>query len=223
MIWTANTITRFSQEGENDFAEDFPCILTRYSLAVQVGVGSYTIPDSIRSIRRITYQGQKLDPLTFRNQRDVFQGASQIGKPFWYVFNNIGQNTIKLFPAPSDTINPSGADLWSDAIATDVIIEYFTLPDYATLSIPSYIRRRLVKAYVLKMCFAMEGQGQNLKNVQYFTQRYSYLKDKYGWLLAEIHNKGRKLCLNGVTGSQFFPGRPILPIGKFGISVEDGQ
>lgn len=221
-LWNSTTITRFSNEAENNFAEEFPCILTRMSLPVIGGQSLYTLPDSIKSIRRITWQSWKLDPLGQRNMREVFQYASQVGKPFWYIFNNIGANTIKFFPCPPTTINPSGGDLWSDAIATDVIIEYFQLPDYLTAVIPLYFRRRLLKSYVLKACFGIEGQGNNIKNRDYFLQKWMNLKKQYGELLDEIHNKSRKLCLNGITSYQFFPGQPLLPVSRYGIGIDDG-
>jgi len=221
-LWTDQTITRFSNDGENDFAEEYPCILTRMSLPVIATQAKYLLPDSIRSIRRITWQGTKLDPLSQRNMREVFNFATQISKPYWYVFNNIGANTIQFFPIPDQTINPSGGNLYSDAITSDVIIEYFILPDFVNYTIPVYFRRRLLKAYVLKQCFGVEGAGQNLKNRDYFSNRWNQLKQVYGVFLDEIHNKSRKLCLNGITSSQFFPHTPILPVSKFGIGIDDG-
>lgn len=221
-VWSSATIIRFSQEGENQFAEDFPCILTRLSLTITANQSLYTLPDNVKSIRRITWQGWKLDPLGQRNMREVFQYASQVGKPFWYIFNNVGANNLKFFPIPNASINPSGGDLWSDAITTDVIIEYFQLPDFANYVIPEYFRRRLLKAYVLKSCFGVEGQGTNIKNRDYFIQKWQNLRELYGNLLYEIHNKSRKLCLNGITSSQFFPGQPLLPVSRFGIGIDDG-
>ena len=221
-LWSGQQIIRFSQEGENEFAEDYPCILTRLSLPVIKNQSTYELPDSIRSIRRITWQGFKLDPLGQRNMREVFSYASQVGKPYWYVFNNIGANKVQFFPIPDANINPSGLNLYSDAIPTDVIIEYFILPDYAQYTIPNYFRRRLLKTYVLKFCFAIEGPGQNLKNRDYFANRWEFLKAKYGIFLDEIHNKSRKLCLNGITSSQFFPATPVLPVSRFGIGIDDG-
>lgn len=222
MIWNSNTIIRFSQEGENDFAEEYPCILTRMSLPIIANQSIYTLPDNVKSIRRVTWKGWKLDPLGQRNMREVFNYATQVGKPYWYIFNNIGANNIQLFPIPDQSITPSGTNLYSDAIATDFIIEYFMLPDFATNVVPQYFRRRLLKPFVLKNCFAIEGQGQNLKNRDYFTGRWNQLKQKYGIFLDEIHNKSRKLCLNGITSSQFFPGQPVLPISRFGIGIDDG-
>jgi hypothetical protein len=221
-IWDATTITRYSQEGENTFADDYPCILTRLSLTISATVSTYTLPDNVRSIRRISWQGWKLDPLGQRNMREVFQYASQQGKPYWYIFNNIGQNNIQFFPIPNASITPSGLNLYSTAIPTDVIVEYFMQPDFVTNYIPQYFRQRLLKSYVLKRCFSQEGPGQNLKNSQYWGQRWQMLTEKYGTLLDSIHNKSRKLCLNGITSSQFFPGQPILPVSTFGIGIDDG-
>lgn len=221
-LWPSETITRFSQEAEQNFANEYPCILNRISLTIASGTALYTLPDTVRSIRRISWQGWKLDPLGQRNMREVFQYATQQGKPYWYVFNNIGANTIQFFPIPNASITPSGKDLFSDALATDVIVEYFTLPDFASLTIPSYFRRRLLKPYVLRMCFGIEGAGQNLKNNQYFHGRWDQLKKLYGEWLNTIHGKSRKLCLNGITSNQFFPGQPLLPISRFGIGIDDG-
>lgn len=221
-IWDSSTITRLAQEAEDHFAHDYPCILTRISLTIQSGVKLYSLSDNVLSIRRITWHGTKLDPLTQRNQREVFQYASQQGKPFWYVFNNIGANNIQFFPIPNANINPSGNNLYSDAISTDVIVEYFRTPDYTLNTIPVYFRRRLLKAYVLKNAFLMENQGQNLKNVDYFDKKWNMLKNKYGTFLNQIHGKSRKLCLNGITSNQFFPGQPLLPVARFGIGIDDG-
>lgn len=221
-LWASTTIIRFSQEAENEFAEQFPCILVRMSLPVVQGQARYVLPDDVRSIRRITWKRWKLDPLGQRNMREVFQYATQTGQPFWYIFNNIGANTIQFFPIPGETLNPSGLDLWGDAIDQDVIIEYFRLPDFATYTIPQYFRRMVLKPYVMKACFGIEGAGNNVKNRDYFINKWNMLREKYGELLLELHNKSRKLCLNGITSSQFFPGTPILPVSRFGIGIDDG-
>jgi len=220
-LFTSQMITRFSNEGENEFAEDWPCLLTRMSLTITKNVSIYSVPDTVRSIRRITWQGFKLDPLGQRNFREVFQNATQVATPYWYVFNNIGANNIQFFPAPPVNITPSGLNLYSDAIPVDVIVEYFTFPDFVNYTIPSYFRRRLLKSYVLKGCFNVEGAGQNLKNRDYWVQRWQTLKELYGSFLDVIHNKSRKLCLNGITSYQFFPGQPLLPVARFGIGITD--
>jgi len=223
-LWTSESIIRYSQEGENDFSEEYPCLLTRISLTITKNVSTYTLADDVKSIRRISWQGFKLDPLSQRNMREVFSYATQVGKPYWYVFNNVGANNVRFFPIPDSNISPAsgGANLYGSDIKSDVIIEYYRVPDYANYVIPEYFRRRLLKSYVMNMCFAKEGQGQNVKNRDYFRQRWQYLKAKYGIFLDEVHNKPRKLCLNGITSSQFFPAAPVLPVSRFGIGIDDG-
>jgi len=221
-LFSAATITRFANEGENNFAVDYPCILKRVSPSITLGQNIVTLSDDVKSIRRVTWLGFKLDPLPHRNWREVFQSAPQQGRPFWYVFNSVGQNQIQLFPSP-DTNLASGADLYGADINTCLVVEYFQVPDFINATIPSYFRRRLLKSYVLRGCFNIEGQGQNRKNSDYFKGRWRYLKEKYGNLLGDLHNKPRKLVVNGITSSYYFPGNPVLPIDRFGIAVDQGE
>lgn len=222
-LFTSSTISRLSNEGENNFVVSYPCIIKRLALPIQTNVKLYTLPDDVLSIRRVTYRGFKCDPLPHRNFREVFQNADQMGKPFWYVFNNIGQNVIQLFPKPYETLTVVQTDLYGAQIPNQCIVEYFQAPDFTTAVLPNYFRRRLLKRYVLRGCFNIEGQGQNLKLSQYFKERWRFLKETYGLLLGELHNKPRKLVVNGITASYYFPGQPVLPMERFGISVADGE
>src|SRR4051812_40293716 len=86
------SIDRLANEGEQDFVTEFPCILKRIALATTSGTASYSLPDDVLSIRRVSWKGFKCDPLPHRNAREVFQNMGQIGKPFWYIFNNINRN-----------------------------------------------------------------------------------------------------------------------------------
>ena len=222
-LFDATTITRLSQEGENSFAIDNPCILKRVAPATTSGVSLITLADDVKSIRRVTWKGYKLDSLPQRNFREVFQAANQQGRPFWYIFNSVGQNVIQLFPAPNESLSAAVTDLWGAAIPNQLIVEYFCAPDFVTTMIPSYFRRRLLKTYVLRGCFNIEGQGQNLQNSKYFKQRWEQLSKMYGQLLDDLHNKPRKLVVQGISAAYYFPGRPLLPIDRFGISVDTGE
>lgn len=215
-------IDRLSGEAENNFAVDYPCILKRVAPAVTSGDQTVELSDDVLSIRRVTWKGYKLDPLPQRNFREVFQNATQQGRPFWYIFNNVGQNLIQLFPAANETIAAATANLYGSAIPDQLIIEYFQAPT-STATIPAYFRRRLLKSYVLRGCFNIEGQGQNLKASNYFKERWRILKEMYGMLLFDLHNKPRKLVVNGISSSYYFPGNPMLPIDRFGTSVDVGE
>jgi len=254
-LFSPATVDRLSAEGENNFAVEYPCILTRISLAV-VGTGGggglfdstgglfdsatglfdsgggsggisfsniFTLPDDVISIRRITWRGYKLDPLPQRNFREVFQNATQQGRPFWYVFNQVGQNLVQLFPTPNENLAAATTDLWGSAIGNCFMIEYYRAPDFINYTIPNYFRRRLLKSYVLRGCFNIEGQGQNRKASQYFKERWRMQKESYGLLMRSLHNKPRKLVVNGISSSYYFPGAPLLPINRFGTSVDAGE
>lgn len=222
-LFNSALITRYSQEAESTFACDHPCIVRRVALTIVAGTSIYSLRDDVASIRRVTWKGYKLDPLPQRNFREVFQSGTQSGQPFWYIFNNIGLNQIQLFPSPTENVSSITTNLYGSEIPNRVIVEYWQLPNYSTFIIPLYLRRRLLKAYVLRGCFNVEGPGQNLKNAAYFKKKYQYLSDRYGLLLNYFMNKPKKLVVNGISGSNYFPGKPMLPISRYGTSVDIGE
>jgi len=222
-IFESNTITRFSQIGEDIFASQSECIIDRYSISTVSGTSIYTLPEYVTNIRRVTWKGTKLDPIPHRQFRENFPSIDSRGRPYWYVYNNIGQNQIKLYPTPSETISQQGGDLFLPAkISAGVIVEFARVSDYTLFTIPTFLRRRLLKAYVLKMCFAIEGPGQNIQASQYFDSKWQQLVSRYNILLFDLINKPRKL----ISGGQFevisnVPHQPRLPISRYGISVDD--
>lgn len=217
-------IDRFTKEAEEDFSDDVPCIHARVSLDITSGLHTYALPDAVRSIRRITWKGKKLDPLPQRQFREIFQGNSSQGEPFWYIFNNIGLNQIRFYPVPSETIASTTANLYGTEIGNRVIVDYFQMPDFVNAKIPLYFRRRLLKSYILYSCFNVEGEGQNLKNAKYHLTKYNFLKAKYQQLLNDLHNKPRKLVIGtGGGANNYFPASPVLPVSRFGVSVDTGE
>lgn len=223
MLFSATTIQRFLEEGEDAFNDENNCIIKRVALSVTSGTPEYTISDSILNIRRITWKGKKLDPLTTRDARVHFQNMGQLGQPFWYLFNNIESNKIRFFPSPNETVASITTNLYGSEIPNRVIIEYYSTTNSTTILLPSYFRRRLLKSYVLKSCFQIEGQGQNLKAAQYFDKKFKTLSVMYNGLLNELHNKPRKLVLQGMASTSYFPGRPVWPIDRFGTGVDRGE
>lgn len=225
-IWDAGTITRFSEQAEDLFATDYPCIVNRVALAIVSGTASYALPELLLSIRRVTWKGLKIHPMPTRLMNDYFQGAlnTQVGRPEYYLFNGISANTIKLFPTPNESIAATSTDLYGAAIKNKAIIEYYQLPDHSVKVIPPFFRRRLLKSYVLHRCFMIEGQGQNLKNSRYHGQKFESLKAAYGALLSEIFNKPRRLITTGgVTFQDRTPSSPMYSLSRFGTSVDEGE
>jgi hypothetical protein len=189
------------------------------------GTSTYTLPDYVISIRRITYLGKKLDPLPQRNYREVFQSVAQEGWPFWYIFNNIGVNKIQLFPTPESSIS-SGTHLWSTDIPTSCIVEFNRATDNqgaSLFTLPIWIRRQMLKQFVMKRKFELDGPGVNTKLAKYFDEKWQMSKGEFAELLDQLYYLSRKYMISEVVSSNYFPGQPVLPINQFGSSVDEGE
>lgn len=221
-VFATDLITRFSNDAEAEFAAEFPCIVDRLALDIVSGTSEYTLPDYVISIRKITWMGKKVDTTSHRRYRDYFSPSST-GTPYLYIYNNLGQGKIKFLPAPNVTIAAVTINLFGSEIANRVIVEYYRTPDFVSFTIPIFFRRRLLKAYVLKKCFAVEGKGQNYKGVKYWNARWEYLKETYGTLLSELIDSPRMILVGkSVTYRQLIP-TPVLPYNDIGIGVRKGE
>jgi len=228
-LFADTTLTHLENIGENAFASERPCIVDRTSLAIVSGTDVYTLPSYVINIRRITYKGWKVFPITHRDLRQSYQSGNQAGRPYWYIFNNVGQSQIKLMPVPTENISAEATytNLWGPTINTKFIIEFYRLPDVSDLQnkylIPNFIRRRLLKTFVLSRAFQMEGRGVNIKASKYWRARYDFLKSIYIDLLDDLNNKPRNIICNNITSHPYGQGPPApqLPVSKYGISVDE--
>lgn len=222
----SSIILRLFDQGEIECSVEHPFIPDRQSLNIISGTNTYTLPDYILSIRRLTYLGIGLDPLPRRNQREVFQNSTQQGTPFWYVFDNIGLNNILLFPCPNANIATVTGNLWTQAkILTGCIIEFNRVTDNAggSFSIPASLRRQLLKKYVQANIAQIDGASVDIKSAKYFLQRWAVSKQEFFDLIDELYSQPRRLVINDFNTFNFFPGSPVLPINRFGISVNEGE
>ena len=222
-LFTTDQLQRFYEQGEDHVSHDRHFLVDRLSLALVQGQSQYTLPDYVESIKRVTYMGMKLDPLSNRNLRDSFQGATNQGEPFWYVYNNVGLNKIQLFPVPALSLAAATTGLWDSSIATSFIVEFYRITDNTTFVIPPYLKPQLLKSYVAKQCSSIDGAGMTLKMRQYYQQRWDKKEDEFGQWIDELMSKPRKLVISEIFSSNYFPGSPVLPIDKFGISVDEGM
>lgn len=224
-IFSSLLITRFSQEAENEFAREFPCILDRETLSIVSGTSIYTLPSHVIDVRKITWKGLRINPLSHRRYREYFDQVSTGSTPECYIYNNIGISQIKFFPIPNVTIAGITTNLWGSEIANRVIVEYYRTPDYSVYTIPAFIRRRLLKAYVMWKCFSIEGRGQNLKAAKYWEGKWQYLKVSYSNLLEDLINEPRRIIVGGSTDYNDNRGIPTpqLPYNYRGIGVDKGE
>lgn len=222
-VITTATLTRLFNKGELEVSRNVPFLIERKTFPLTEGQRVITLPDYVTSIRRVTYFGCKVWPLGQRMYRYSFQNGEQKGKPFWYVFNNVGQNQIQLYPeAPEDAAEATG-DLWSDGIPTGFIVEYFRLADNTTFILPTWMRNRLLKRYVAYQSFLIEGPNQSNKFTAYFKGEYEKWSLTFKNLIDEYYGYGRMFTITGKLAGNYFPASPILPIDKFGIAVDAGE
>jgi hypothetical protein len=197
-IWSDALIGTIALKAELEIAKELGCIVDRFSLSVSAGENIYEVPSYCFAVRRVTWKGTKLLPIShgeaiqrftsFKPNRvgaflsstyedDAFAVIDvriPEGKPRWYVYNTLGINAIMLFPAPSEALSSTSSNLWTSEIGNRLIVECARLADTSgnTYRIQSYFRRKLVKFYTLKELFRMEGKGQDLEAAAYYTMKY---------------------------------------------------
>lgn len=216
-IWSAATITRFVTEGEKEIAKAIKCLVTRVSLATVVGTAEYTLPTDCLFTTRITWKGKELEPMPAREFHAEDNTTAQ-SEPLWYVFNQIGRNKVKFHPVPSEAFSlvVDDDDLWGPAIGTSVIVEYYQVPS-DTVPIPVYIRRRLIKYYVLKSCFGLEGKGQNLKAAKKFQERFDFYLAIFKRIYSDTFIAKNPTLGGGSQGRMNAPPRLSY---KYGVGVD---
>src|SRR6266704_3974764 len=141
-LMTNEQLSRFSLQGERDFHKDFKCLIDRISLDIQSGVSIYELYSSVADIRRITYRGIQLYPISHRELRTFFDGTNPSSRPTNYVFNNFGNLTIKLYPTPVENLSRVDMNLFDvEVIREKCIVEFYTIPDGIRDKLPEYFRR----------------------------------------------------------------------------------
>lgn len=222
-VFDSATILRFEANGEQAFCSVRPCIIDRIALNIVSGTAKYDLPSSCISIRRVTYKGWKVYPLPHRDLRQSYLSGTQQSRPYWYIFNNIGQTQIQFFPVPSETIAAITTNLYGSEIGNRVIVEYFRIPDQVSFIIPSWFRRQLLKCYINKKCFSIDTKSHANKASEYWNDKFNLLMNVYSELLDDLNNKPRNLVATDSAQRPygFTPPAPILPVDRYGISVDE--
>lgn len=214
-LWTAATIARVTADGEAEVASLLKCLIARTSLDIVAATATYVLPADLLSIRRVTWNGKKRQPLPAREYQFINQVTSS-GEPIFYIFNQQGRNTIRFHPIPNVTI-AAGTELFGADIGTCAIVEYYQLPDGTTTTLAAYIRRRLLKYYVLWKLFAKEGKGQNLKASIRFKKRFDFYMAHFRKIYSQ-HYTAEVRVLGGANRLDILA-PPKLPY-TFGESAE---
>ena len=216
------TLTRFFNAAEQQVSQETNFLVDRLSLNITAQQAIYTLPDYVRDIRRITWLGLRMDPLTNRSYRDFFGPGNQEGTPFWYLYSNIQQNSIQFFPVPPGNV-PSVTNVWDTDIPNGVIVEFNRISDNSTFVMPQWARNQVCKRYVSLKTYTMEGPGQNLKIAKYYEEQWPFWKARFKSRIDELYGVSAKRMITGIAQNNWYPGTPILPIDQFGIYVDTGS
>lgn len=222
LIWEDSYLNRLASDGEQDMVNRVACLFHRFPLDILGGTSVYTLPVKTSRIRRVTWLGEKLDPISFQDMCIIDPGfvwASSTenndipqGKPRYYVLHPTNINDIRFYPCPPENITYDNTDVYGAGTDTNVIISCFRNIDGTDekFQLPDYIYRRAVKAYVLWKAYLREGKGQNLRASEYFKSKYDYYVSHFDKLNSDTF-VSKKYALGGNNPLGGRPSKPVLP------------
>lgn len=217
-IWTDSQIANWANEAENDICLKLNLILDRIGLATSQGQSLFNLPTYTNSIRRVCFQGFKLDPGRFG---EIVTSNSSPGavisssRPLTYIYDGFGTNVIKIYPSVGiATAAPTGDFFNATVIRTGMIVEMWRAPDYtsSTNRVPIWFRRVIVKAYVLMRALAQEGPGQDLNGSAYFEEEYRELLKTLNDVNSSVFLSKVRILNDSISGMQAVKrARPQMP------------
>lgn len=224
-LWSAEYLSDLAIEAEQVISTAVPCIYVRFPLPVVQGTQIYdftalSTPQHLTGIIRITYQGWTVHPMFPNEMRNIVipfkpGGGDVQSRPFMYLRQGYGLNSIKLFPAPNSTIAYDNSDINTQAgIRANVIVSGWRIADPSNSSyrIPAHVRSALVRYYVLSFAFKKEGKGQNAEASRYFGAKYDKLLARFKKINSNLFNcRVPSTRDSGVRPFGYKPPRPSLP------------
>lgn len=177
MIWTNAEIEDNLNEAENVLTtEGAKTFIDRYSLTISEGVSLYQLPEYCIDIRKIMWLGYSLDP--FKHQSmildDVSPDPTTMSRPYKYVYSGFGTNVIKFLPAPAIDLAVI-TDCWDQSqVMLGCVVEFYRKQSTtdSTFQLPSYLRHRLCRYYILWQCFMRQGPGQDLVAAEFYRKKF---------------------------------------------------
>ncbi len=227
LIWEDAFLARLAADGEQDMVNRVACLFYRFNQAVTANTSVYTLPVKTSRIRRVTWLGIKLDPITFNDlcmmhPTFVWEDSTNkvdipTGQPQYYVLHPTNINDIRFFPCPIEDVPDDAKDPYGEGIDTNIVISCFRNVDGTNekYQLPDYIYRRAIKAYVLWKAYGAEGKGQSLKASGYYKQKYEYYVGHFDKLNSDSF-VSKRYSLNASLPGPGGPGRPVLPA-RFGV------
>jgi hypothetical protein len=229
-IWSDAYLVALSAEAIGQISIDVNAIFARECLLIQQGQSVYTLPNYVRTLRRVTWRGRTLDAenweeLTMLTPATVFVGMgspnneeTSQSKPLYYAMHPTNVYDIRLYPTPNESFSNQGEpNVYAPTFnSPSCIIDYYREPDTtntnSVISLPPYILRRTQKAYVLWKAFAQEGPGQSMKISGYYMMKYNFLIEQFRAINEGCFMGKRYAIEDGMLAiNNFRYPRPMLP------------
>ena len=157
-FWGTTEVLNIIFDACAQMAREAQVIRQVYTTSTAIGTSEYVYPTNAVSIKRITYAGQKLQPISFREDDQITgqnQAATSSGTPQYYAEWN---RTIYLRPVP-------------DAVGTLKIFSFNTpqaITTASTLEIPTEYHLDVV-LYVLSVFHSKE---KNFQGADYWQKKW---------------------------------------------------
>lgn len=234
MIWTPEFLQQLSTDAEQDINKRIPSLIYyRFCLATTQGISVYALPPYVRTVSRVSWLGRKLDPVNWdelialtpatavlhANAPDTI--STVIGRPLYYAKHPTNPYDIRIFPTPNLNLSATAQDPYSPLPESATqsqacIIACWRSIDSSfndpTALLPTYVDRRMRKAYVLWKAFEAEGKGQNSAAARYYQKIYEVLIEKFVQINNGTYVAKRYAIENGMlTIDNFRYPKPILP------------
>lgn len=161
-FWSDDELLGILYDACMEMTDDADMIERTYSTSTVAGQQEYAYPSDTTKIKRITYNGQKLEPIDFRDDDDITgfnQSTSSTGTPaFYFIWNDV----ISLRPVPSDigTIKIYGFNAPAELTITSV------------LEIPTQFHKDLIYFMVSEMT----AKDKAFDHAKYFSNKWDKAK-----------------------------------------------
>ena len=108
MIWSDSLLNQWQQDAKDYILNQVQCLFYKFYLPVQSGVSVYTLPAEVKSIKRVTWLGRKLEPLSW-DELTIITPATVVvnsqtkietssSRPQWYALHPTNIKDIRLYP-----------------------------------------------------------------------------------------------------------------------------
>lgn len=223
-MWNDSFLASLGEDGENNTVQKVEYLFTKFSLGLVQGQSVYILPAWVRNVQRITWQGYKVHPISFREMCELTPSTMVIdestkyeapmGRPLYYCLHPSDVRNIRFYPTPNEDLAIDDSKVWTrDGIGDICCVACYRSYDGGEFKLPEYISRRTLKAFILGMAFLKEGKGQNLRAYKYYDGKYEFCLEILK-RVNSLHFLSRRYRLSDTFNLDGFgkkPHRPVLP------------